>query len=94
MLIIVKSILLLLVCNSKLISAYPIDPRIEGPLENDKQLINPTGSRLLMEEKRPLIKFPYNSGYLEVKRTDKGTDKSMMADRLVLAKSHESQASN
>ena len=47
-----------------------------------------------MEEKRPLIKFPYNSGYLEVKRTDKGTDKSMMADRLVLAKSHESQASN
>jgi hypothetical protein len=47
-----------------------------------------------MEEKRPLIKFPYNSGYHEAKRTDKGTDKSMMADRLVLAKSHESQASN
>ncbi len=80
--------------DSKLMNAYPISPRIKNPEENDKQLIQPTGSRLLIEEKRPSIKFPYTSGYHQSKKADRGNDKSTMVARIEVAKSHENQANN
>jgi len=54
--------------DSKLMNAYPIDPKIKKPQENDKQLIQPIGKRLLIEEK-PVIRSPYTSGYHHSKKT-------------------------
>lgn len=54
--------------DSKLMNAYPIVPRIKNPLENDKQLIQPIGARLLIEEK-PVLRIPYSSGYYHSRKT-------------------------
>jgi len=52
----------------KLMNSYPINPRIKNPSENDKLLIQPIGPRLLIEEKRAIIKYPYTSGYHSSKK--------------------------
>jgi putative SOS response-associated peptidase YedK len=81
--------------DSKLMNAYPIDSRIKNPLENDKQLIQPIGPKLLLEESRPQIRFPYTSGYHQSKKAQKDNEpSSTMAERIELAKSHESQTNN
>lgn len=54
--------------DSKLMNAYPIDPRIKDPAANDKQLLHPTGNRLLVEEK-PVLRAPYSSGYYHSRKT-------------------------
>jgi putative SOS response-associated peptidase YedK len=36
--------------GANLMNAYPIDPRIKNPLENDKQLFKPLGPKVLSEE--------------------------------------------
>jgi putative SOS response-associated peptidase YedK len=54
--------------DSKLMNAYPIDPKIKNPLENDKQLIQPIGERVLIEEK-PVIRLPYTSNYYHSRKT-------------------------
>ncbi len=77
--------------DSKLMNAYPIDPKIKNPLVNDKQLIQPIGERLLIEEKRAFIKFPYTSGYHQARKAKRETDNSTMAERLEIAKSIENQ---
>jgi len=77
--------------DSKLMNAYLIDPKIKNPVNNDKQLIRPIGERILIEEKNTFIKFPHTSGYHQVRRTNKVTDTSTMAERLELAKTHENQ---
>jgi putative SOS response-associated peptidase YedK len=67
--------------NSKLINAYPTDPKIKNPLENDKQLIKPIGERILIEEKQTFIKFPHTSGYHQARRANKAADTSTMSER-------------
>jgi putative SOS response-associated peptidase YedK len=54
--------------DSKLMNAYHIDPKIKNPLNNDKQLIQPIGERILIEEK-PFIHLPYASGYYHSRKT-------------------------
>ena len=54
--------------DSKLMNAYPIDPKIKNPAENDKQLIQPIGKRLLIEQK-PVLRLPYTSGYYHSRKT-------------------------
>ena len=80
--------------DSKLMNAYPIDPKIKNPMENDKQIIQPIGPRLLIEEKMPFIKFPHTSGYHQARRANKAADTSTMAERLELSKSREKQTIN
>jgi putative SOS response-associated peptidase YedK len=77
--------------DSKLMNAYPIDPKIKNPLENDKQLIQPTGPRLLTEEKRVAFQIPKGSGYHEARKANKAADISTMAERLELAKKKETE---
>lgn len=67
--------------DSNLMNAYPIDPRIKNPLENDKQLIQPIGERILIEEKITLLNFPHTSSYHQSRRDNKAADTSTMADR-------------
>lgn len=54
--------------DSKLMNAYPIDSKIKNPAENDKQLIQPIGKRILTEEK-PVIRSPYTSGYYHSRKS-------------------------
>jgi putative SOS response-associated peptidase YedK len=77
--------------DSKLMNAYPIDPKIKDPINNDKQLIQPIGERILIEEKQTFIKFPHTSGYHQARRANKATDTSTMTERLELSKSQDSQ---
>lgn len=80
--------------DSNLMNAYPIDPKIKNPEENDKQLIQPIGLRLLTEEKTAFIKYPYTSGYHLSRRANKSADTSTIAERLELAKVKENQTNN
>jgi hypothetical protein len=80
--------------DSKLMNAYPIDPKIKNPEENDKQLIQPIGPRLLIVPKSTPIKYPYTSGYHQSRRSTKTADISTIAERLVIAKANESQLNN
>lgn len=73
--------------DSKLMNAYPIDPKIMNPLENDKQLIKPIGERVLTEEKRAFIKYPHTSGYHQARRAHKEADKSTMEERMEIGRS-------
>jgi hypothetical protein len=77
--------------DSKLMNAYPIDPKIINPMENDKRLIQPTGPRLLTEEKRIAFQIPRGSGYHEARKTNKAADTSTMAERLELARKKEDE---
>ncbi len=77
--------------DSQLMNAYPLDPKIKNPLENDKQLIQPVGPRLLIEEKRIAFQIPRDSGYHEARKTNKAADTSTMAERLELAKMKEAE---
>lgn len=77
--------------DSKLMNAYPIDPKIKNPLENDKQLIQPTGSRLLVEEKRVAFQIPRGSGYHQARRANQAADTTTMAERLEMAKKKEEE---
>jgi len=77
--------------DSKLMNAYPIDPKIKTTLENDKQLIQPTGPRLLIEEKKIAIQIPRGSGYHEARKANKAADTSTMAERLELARKNEAE---
>ena len=54
--------------DSNLMNAYPIDPKIKNPSENDKQLIQPIGERILIEEK-PVMRLPYSSGYYHSRKS-------------------------
>lgn len=80
--------------DPKLMNAYPIDPKIKNPLENDKQLIQPIGPRLLIEEKMPFIKFPHTSGYHNARKANKEANTSTIAERSAIAKANESQSNN
>jgi putative SOS response-associated peptidase YedK len=75
--------------DSKLMNAYPIDPKIKNPAENDKQLIQPIGERVLIEEKRAFIKFPHTSGYHQARRANKEADTSTMSERYEYSKAKE-----
>lgn len=75
--------------DSKLMNAYPIDPKIINPLENDKQLIQPTGPRLLTEEKRVAFQIPRGSGYHQARKANQEATTTTMADRLESAKKQE-----
>lgn len=77
--------------DPKLMNAYPIDSKIKNPSENNKLLIQPIGSRLLIEEKIPFITFPHTSGYHHARRANKSTDNSTMAERIENVKLHESK---
>lgn len=80
--------------DSNLMNAYPIDPKIKNPEENDKQLILPIGPRLLIEPKSTFIKYPHTSGYHQSRRANKTADASTMADRSEIAKANEIQTNN
>jgi putative SOS response-associated peptidase YedK len=80
--------------DTNLMNAYPIDPKIKNPEENDKQLIQPIGPRLLIEEKCAFINFPRTSGYHLSRRANKSADTSTIAERSESAKSHASQPNN
>jgi hypothetical protein len=67
---------------SKLMNAYPINPRIKNPEENDKQLIQPTGSRLLIEEKYIPHGVPKGIGYHQARKAYQATDNTTMAGRI------------
>jgi putative SOS response-associated peptidase YedK len=54
--------------DSKLMNAYPINPKIKNQAENDNQLIQPTGKRLLIEEK-PALRSPNTSGYYHSRKS-------------------------
>jgi putative SOS response-associated peptidase YedK len=77
--------------DSNLMNAYPIYPKINDPLVNDKQLIQPIGARLLIEEKREFIKFPYTSEYHLSRRANKEADTSTMLERLEFRRAKENQ---
>ena len=68
--------------DSKLMNAYPISPRIKNPEENDKQLIQPIGSRLLIEEKNIPHGLPKGIGYHKAGKAYQATDNTTMADRI------------
>jgi putative SOS response-associated peptidase YedK len=68
--------------DSNLMNAYPINPAIINSNENDKKLIRPIGPKLLLEETRQQIRFPYTSGYHQAKKANKANDNSTMADRI------------
>jgi hypothetical protein len=53
--------------DSKLMNAYPIDPRIKNPLENDKRLIQPIGDKLLNEEENKVTQRVSYNGYYHSK---------------------------
>ena len=81
--------------DSNLMNAYPISPRIKNPAENDKQLIQPIGERILIEEKTPVMKYLYTSGYHQAKKAQKANEpNSTMAERIESAKAKESQSNN
>ena len=62
--------------------AYPISPRIKNTSENDKQCIRPIGERILTEDKTPVIRFPYTSGYHHAKKAQKASEPtSTMAEK-------------
>jgi putative SOS response-associated peptidase YedK len=55
--------------DSKLMNAYPIDPRIKDPAANDKKLIQPLGEKLLNEEDNKVTpRVSYNGHYQSKKR--------------------------
>lgn len=54
--------------DSKLMNAYPIDPRIKNPLENDKLLIQPIGDKLLNEEENKVTQRVSYNGYYHSKK--------------------------
>ena len=57
--------------DSKLMNAYPIDPRIKDPAANDKQLIQPVGEKLLNEEENKTTqRVSYNGYYRPKKRQE------------------------
>jgi putative SOS response-associated peptidase YedK len=78
--------------DSKLMNAYPIDPKIKNPMENDKQLIQPIGARLLTEDKKMAFQIPRGVGYHQARKAYQSADTSTMAERLDLAKAKEIQA--
>jgi len=49
--------------DSGLMNAYPIDPAIKNSTLNDKQLLKPTGSKILTEENSFLSTRPKSIGY-------------------------------
>ena len=59
--------------DSKLMNAYPIDPKIKNPMVNDKQLIQPIDKRIFIEEK-PFIRLPYTSNYYHSRKTLRDRD--------------------
>lgn len=77
--------------DSKLMNAYPIDPKIINPMESDKQLIQPAGPRLLIEEKRMAVQIPRGSGYHEARKAKQEANTTTMAERMESAKKQESR---
>lgn len=79
--------------DAQLMNAYPIDPKIKNSTENDKLLIKPTGNKVLIEEKTPIINYPHTSGFHQAKRAKKAEDTSTMEERQAysLAKEKEKQ---
>jgi putative SOS response-associated peptidase YedK len=79
--------------DSKLMNAYPIDPKIKNQEENDKQLIQPIGKRLLPEEASNVFPIPRTSGYHQSKKYNQATEQtSTIEERLVIAREKDSQA--
>ncbi len=68
--------------DSKLMNAYPISPAINNQKENNRQLIQPTGPKVLPEEQTHAIRFPYTSGYHTAKKARKANTGSTMADMI------------
>ena len=54
--------------DSKLMNAYPISQRINNLTENDKQLIQPVGSRVLLEEENHVQQSSTYQGYYRSKK--------------------------
>ena len=70
-------------CDSKLMNAYPVSPRINNPDENDKLLIQPAGARLLPEDENKSYQRVVINGYHHSTKEHKGnTDSTTMADRI------------
>ncbi len=69
--------------DSKLMNGYPISTRIKNPDENDRQLIQPAGPRLLTEESaQELPKLEMHGYYHSKKRPTSSEPLSTMAERL------------
>ena len=54
--------------DSKLMNAYPIDPRIKDLAANDKNLIQPVGEKLLNEEENKVTQRVSYNGYYHSKK--------------------------
>lgn len=79
--------------DSKLMNAYPIDPKIKNQEENDKQLIQPIGKRLLLEEALNRFQIPRTSGYHQSKKSNQCNGQtSTIEERLVKAREKENLA--
>ena len=78
--------------DSKLMNAYAISQRIINPQNNEKQLIQPIGERILIEEARTFVTFPRTSGYHQARRAGREADTSTMAERYEYSKNKENKA--
>lgn len=78
--------------DTKLMNAYPIDPKIKNPIENDKQLIQPIGARVLAEDKNMAFQIPRGAGYHQARNAYQRGDNTTMAERLELARANETLA--
>jgi putative SOS response-associated peptidase YedK len=54
--------------DSKLMNAYPIDPKIKNPINNDKQLIQPVGAKVLTEDESQVFQCTSYQGYYRSKK--------------------------
>jgi len=68
--------------DSKLMNAYPVDPRIKNTDENDKQLIKPIGERILYEEETIVFRHQASQGYHHSPKSRQADEKKItMAER-------------
>jgi putative SOS response-associated peptidase YedK len=67
--------------DSNLMNAYPIDPKIKNPEENDKQFIQPIGNKILLEESFKILpKLQMNGYYQSQKRRSSNEPKINLAE--------------
>jgi len=73
--------------DSNLMNAYPIDPRIKNPKENDRQLIQPIGERILHQEETIVFRRSGSQSYHQSARSRHADAKTTtMAERIEQSK--------
>lgn len=68
----------------------PSIQKLRTHIENDKQLIQPIGARLLTEEEKIPHHIPKGIGYHQARKAYQSADNKTMAERIEIAKSKES----